>query len=197
MLKRVDCLASARSIGGRRRTMGSDPVRDLTALLREANVVPRIHPDAFALSSIYDSTYRAIILALTLEICAKRRGNDSEKRLHNAKVKLFQFVAVHPDLMPSLRGWLRAHEEGQRPSLDGWARFPRGYAADTLYERVIGYLLATGELSSDGAHLWRPQGKRLLSGMFAVAIERDAFTRERGILTELATIKITNKMLST
>src|SRR4051812_44762703 len=139
-----------------------DPVRELTTLLREANAVPRIRPDAFALSSIYDSTYRAIMIALTLENCGKRRGGDSELRLHDTKVKLFQFVAVHPDLMPSLRGWLRAHEEGQRPSLDGWARFPRGYAADTLYERVVGYLVATGELGSDGAYLWRRHGEGLL-----------------------------------
>jgi hypothetical protein len=176
--------------------MAIDPVHALTVLLREANAIPRIRTESFPLSSMYDSTYRAIVVGLTLEICAKKRGTDPQARLADAKVKLFQFVAVHPDLMPSLRGWLRAHEEGKRPSLDGWARFPRGYAADTLYERVVAYLVSTGELGQDGKQLWRRQSEGLLSGLIRIVVARDAFTREREILTELGTVKLTMKMLN-
>lgn len=176
--------------------MASDPVRELTALLREANAVPRIREESFALSAMYDSTYRAIVLGLALETCAKKRAGENEARLHDAKLKLFQFVAVHPELMPSLRGWLRAHQEGQRPSLNGWARFPRGYAADRLYERVVTYLVATGELGRDGAHVWLRQRDGLLSNLIRVVVAGDAFTRERAVLNEFATVKLTMKMLS-
>lgn len=176
--------------------MASDPVVELTALLREAKAVPRIREESFALSAVYDSTYRALMVGLALDICGKQRVNANEPCLHDAKLKLFQFIAVHPELMPSFRGWLRAHQEGERPSLDGWARFPRGYAADTLYERVVSYLVATGELGRDGSQVWRRQGEGLLSNVIRVAVAGDAFAREREILRELATVKLTMKMLS-
>ncbi|MGN6106576.1 MAG: hypothetical protein ACTHU0_15830 [Kofleriaceae bacterium] len=136
------------------------------------------------------------MVGLTLDLCAKRRAEDASAQLHEAKVKLFQFVAVHPELMPSLRGWVRAHQEGHRPSLDGWARFPRGYAADSLYERIVSYLVATGELHREGAKLWRRHSEGILSKLIRVVVTGDAFARERAVLTELATVKLTTKMLS-
>lgn len=175
--------------------MTIDAVQQLTDLLREAKAVPRLRAEAVMASAIYDPVYRATILALTLHKCGKT-GSDRSLSLADPKLKLFQFVAVHRHLLPSLRGWVRAHAEGQRPSLDGWALFPRGYAADSLYERLVTYLVATGELRRDGNNLVGSfDDQALLGRIIAAAETAAAFQQERATLAELGSTQITLGML--
>jgi hypothetical protein len=175
--------------------MTASPVQRLTALLRKAKAVPDLRDEAVAPSSIYDPLYRTMVIALTMKICGKPVV-DGGLSLPDPKLKLVQFIAIHPELLSSLRGWIAAHEQGERPSLDGWARFPRGYAADTLHEKVLTYLIATGELRRDGKNLLtRVEGKGLLTSLAGAAEAKQSFAVERDTLHELSGMKITLKML--
>lgn len=177
--------------------MGPDPVAQLTALLREAKAIPRLRAEAVAPSSIYDALYRIIVVALTMSVCGERKV-EGALTLPLAKLKLMQFVAVHPELLPSLRGWVTAHVNGERPSLAGWARFPRGYAADTIHDGVLTYLIATGELNPDRKNVnTRSDGRGLLAALTEIAVSKDSFSGERRTLEELSVMKITLKMLGT
>ncbi len=173
--------------------MAADLVGQLTAILREANVVPRFRPDSIIPSSIYDPVLRAALVGLTIRICGDQRGDSW--LLVDAKLKLFQFVAVRLELLPSLRGWVNAHQQGQRPSLDGWARFPHGYAADGLHERLIVYLVASGELQWEKKYLKMSDKSRLLGPMLAKIESEALFVSESTALAEMADMKITLKML--
>jgi hypothetical protein len=176
--------------------MIGSPVQRLTTLLRKAGAVPNLCDEAVAPSSMYDPLYRTMVIALTMRVCGKPvLGGLS---LSEPKVKLSQFVAIHPELLPSLRGWLAAHARGERPSLEGWARFPRGYAADTLHEKVLTYLIATGELRREARNLLtRVDGTGFLLSLAAAAKADRSFVVELNTLEELNGMKITLKMLGT
>jgi len=178
--------------------MNQDPVQRLTILLREANAVPRLRAESIAPSSIYDPLYRVVVIALAISVCGKPKP-DGSRSLSGPLLKLYQFVAIHAELLPSLRGWSLAHEKGGHPSLEGWARFPRGYAADGLHENVVTYLVAIGELRREGKNLLAPSDANpkpgLLARLTASAEKGGAFSVERDALRELSAIKITLKML--
>lgn len=175
--------------------MTLSPVQRLTELLRKAQAVPDLHDAAVAPSSIYDPLFRTMVIALTMKMCGKPVAEGGHS-LHEAKLKLFQFVAIHPELLPSLRLWVDAHAQGERPSLEGWARFPRGYAADTLHERVLTYLVATGECRRVGTGLvTRADAPGLLFSLADDAQTKESFNVERACLQELSEMKITLKML--
>jgi hypothetical protein len=174
--------------------MTASPVQRLTALLRRAGAVPALRDEAVAPSSIYDPLYRAMVIALTMRACGRLSG--AEWSLSSARLKLAQFVAIHPELLPSLRGWVAAHRRGERPTLEGWAQFPRGYAADAHHERVLTYLVATGELRREGKNLvTRAEGDGLLAALAESAEAKKSFAAERDALQEMAAMKITLKML--
>lgn len=174
----------------------SDAVARLTAVLREADATPTLQADAVTFSATYDPVYRAAVIALTLRAAGKK-DSEAAFTLPDLKLRLFQFVAVHTQLLPSLRGWVNEHKSGRRPSLDGWARFPRGYAADTLYERLTDYLCATGELQRlKNSYVRMPSApKSYLGTLVAAADAEEAFQAERAAITEVAGLGITLDML--
>lgn len=175
--------------------MSIDAVQQLVALLREAKAVPRLRANAVGPSSIYDPLYRTVIIGLALRLCGKK-ATESEVTLAGPRLKLFQFVAVHRHLLPSLRGWVTAHETGRRPNLEEWTSFPRGYVADSLYERIVTYLVATGELRPEGKNLVGSLDARCLLGRLVVAVDANsAFEGERSTLIELSQTRITLGML--
>lgn len=175
--------------------MTESPVQRLTTLLRKAKAVPDLCDQAVAPASIYDPRYRTMVISLTMKVCGRSVGLGGLS-LSDAKLKLDQFVAIHPELLPSLRGWIAAHARGERPSLEGWARFPRGYAADTLHEKVLTYLIAIGELRREGKKLYsRSDGKGLLMALATNAQTEQSFAVEQETLHELSGMKITLGML--
>lgn len=176
----------------------SDPWQDLATLLREAKAVPRLRAESIIPSSIYDPLYRVVTIGLAMRACGKASPDTGLPMLNAAKLKLCQFVAIRPQLLPSLRDWISAHEGGERPSLDGWAQFPRGYAADSLHESVLTYLVAIGELVREGHNLYvtKLESKPgLLSRLVETVDQMDTFQGERKVLQELSTMRITLKML--
>lgn len=167
----------------------------LAALLREAKVTPTLRSECVTPSAIYDPTYRIAIIALTLRTCGRPKSGAGLS-LASAKLKLFQFVAVHPHLLPSLRGWVDAYDKGERPSLDGWARFPRGYASDSLCEKLVEYLLASGHLRRVGSNVVdAAESTPFVTQLLAKLDENDLFEDERRVLMELAQMRITLEML--
>ena len=101
---------------------------------REAGFPPFPHsleiPSGLAPSPIYDLDYRMAVLALAIRIHGTPTA-DASLRIDSARLKLLQFVAQRPGLMPVVTRW--ATKGASKDSLLGSSqRLRRGYP----FERV-------------------------------------------------------------
>lgn len=173
----------------------SDAAHRLVALLREAKATPRLNADAVAPSAVYDAGYRAAVIAMTLRTCGTVL-ESGQLSLADPKLKLFQFIAVHRHLLEPLRAWIAMHQHGSGPSLDGWRMFPRGYASDSIYERLTVYLAASGNVRRVGTNIVaRADAGSVLGKLLSVVEREQAFQDEQAVLTELASMRVTLRML--
>lgn len=175
--------------------MASDPVIELVELLREAKAVPRLVPERISRSPLYDPAYRAILLVLTLKLCGKRDGEVFS--LNHQKLRLFQFVALHDALLDPMREWISARKAGSLVPLEQWARFPSGYAADTVFDDVVTYLEATEQVKRESTRIVynsEETGGRLARAIAEVE-EHNLFAAERAVLQQLASTSIPLNLL--
>ena len=167
-------------------------LHDLAALLRSRGVRPVVSPDRVAPSTVYDTTYRTAILACAFELHTKVDLSNA-KRIQTARLKLLQFVAIRPWLVAVLREWSAARNTQLGMSSSQRAR--RGFLGDTMYDRLIDYLVAQEILSQTRTHLIIGTRGDVLQHIFSAVTKDNLFTAERSALMEMATIRITNDML--
>src|SRR5262249_48720402 len=114
-------------------------------------------------------------------------------RIHATRLKLLQFVAVRPWLLPVIESWSNAGPNEQ-PSFEA-QELRRGFLGDDTYDRVVSFLVARNAFECRGAHLIAGKGSALLTDLSNAAKESGLFERERQVLQALVNVRITNHML--
>ncbi len=116
----------------------------LSGLLAASAASPYARPERLAPSTFYDLDYRVCIVAACFEAHAKL-DEAGYKRLHSAKLKLLQFIAIRSWLLPVVHEWSKSRNDPQRSV---WASqsLRRGFLGDAMHDEVIDYLVAAGSM---------------------------------------------------
>ena len=169
----------------------SDPVRELAALLREAGASARVRPERIAKSTLYDLDYHVALIACVFFITANNEA-ASTRRVVAHWMKILQFVAVRPSLLPDFQNWAgtRRHQD-----LDTWQKMPRGYLGDTTHDRTVELLVAGGVLIREDDALVAGSSFAVLKKIYEDLVGRDLLRSERTTLTELAQTRVNKTLL--
>jgi hypothetical protein len=170
------------------------PIHQLAALLHDGKAEPVIVPARLAPSAIYDVEYRTAIVALVFERFANPTGLAGHRKMSSARLKLLQFITIRPWLLPAFRQWSDAGKQS------GFAfghsiRIRRGFLSDSAHDDVISYLVACGRLTRLETQVVSGTSGRALKEVAESIADHDLFASERGVIEQLANIRITNEML--
>jgi hypothetical protein len=169
-------------------------IAQLASLLEGSAATPVIVESRLAPSAIYDVEYRTVVVALVFEKFAKPFGLAGDRRILSAKLKLLQFVAFRPWLLPGIREWSEAEEQGSL-AITRSMRIRRGFLSDTAHEDVINLLVACGVLVRSKSHLVAGPKAGELTKISKAAIEQSLFSDVQDALRELEGITFTSSML--
>lgn len=169
------------------------PLHTLAELLRGSGAQPLFSPERLAPSTLYDLQYRLAVTACAFETHAKAYS-ASLRRIQGAKLKLLQFIAIRPWLVPVVREWAGSRRDPQLSLLMA-QRLRRGFLGDAMHDDVIAFWAARGILTRNGAHLLSGTNVALLANLHSAMIENNLFAPEREALQQLAGVTITNAML--
>jgi hypothetical protein len=170
------------------------PIKKLAGLLEGSDARPVILASRLAPSAIYDVEYRTAIIALVFGAFAKPFGVEAQRRISVAKLKLFQFIAVRPWLLPAIREWSDGLAQGSL-DLTHSTRIRRGFLSDTAYEDAVDLLTAAGVFVRHGSHLSTGPRAAFLAEVSNSLVENRLFESERIVISELAHVRVTNSML--
>jgi hypothetical protein len=167
-------------------------IATLSALLEESHAKPKVRIERLAPSAIYDLDYRVFVVAAAFERHTKAAPPIGQ-RIHATKLKLLQFIAMRPRLLPVITEWSKAkHDEELSFTTQD---FRRGFLGDQMFDSVIAFLVARGALDWMGTHLIEGKNSALLNTIYTAATGSGLFELERQTLEELTRIKITVRML--
>ncbi len=168
-----------------------DPVQELAALLRDVGASARVRTERIARSTLYDLDYHVALISCVFSIAA---GDEkaASPRMVGHWLKILQFVAVRPSLLPDFRIWAvtRRHQD-----LDIWQRMPRGYLGDSTHDRTVELLVAGAVLVRQGDELVPGSRFAALRRVYEDLIRSDLLRSERATLAELATISVNKTLL--
>jgi hypothetical protein len=151
-----------------------------------------IDVNRLAPSSGYDLDYRIALVALAFEVHSKP-FTAGVRRVRTAELKLVQFIAQRPWLLPVIRQWSNSKRDHQA-SLLVPQHLRRGYLADTMFDDVVDFVIARGSLVRGASHLI--EGATSFSrSIYETAIQSSLFTAELEVLVELKGLTVTNDML--
>ena len=167
-------------------------LQTLANLLQGANARPDVHPSRLARSAVYDLQYRVFIVAAVFEIHAKPYLD--KRRINTAKLKLLQFIAVRPWLVPVIRAWSQSQGYAQQSMLSP-QQLRRGFLGDTMHDDVVRFLVARGVFSRMPSHLVSSENWEMLRRLYIPSLEHGQFAAAITALQELKTVTITNDML--
>jgi len=165
----------------------------LAGLLQSGRAQPVVNPDRVAPSAVYDLHYRMFIVASAFEIHA-RPYLLGQRRIGASRLKLLQFVAVRPWLVPVIRKWSEAQGYAQQSVLSP-QQLRRGFLGDEMHDDVVAFLVARGAFYRMDAHLVTGVNAELLKRLYSTGIEHTLFSTALQVLRELIDIRITNGML--
>ena len=172
--------------------MSDNGFHDLADLLTNTRVRTRVSRERLAPSALYDLHYRQAVIACVFGTYIKP-DLAGVKRVPDQRMKLLQFVAARPVLLPMVRRWSRERTE---PQSDFFARgLRRGFLDDRIHDAVVEYLVAGNVLMRSESNLTEGARGDLLGTLYANAVARNLFAKERHVLAELRKIVITNRML--
>jgi len=171
-----------------------NPIQKLAALLESTDAKPVIVPSRLAPSVIYDVDYRSSVVALVFKEFAKPFVSGPGRRMSGAKLKLFQFVAIRPWLLPAVREWSTASSQASL-LLAYPIRVRRGFLSDTAHEDFIDFLVACGMLIRQDRFLVSGIKVDELDDIAAVATSNGLFENEINVISALGHIKLTTSML--
>jgi hypothetical protein len=117
---------------------------------------------------------------------------DGSRSIQAHWLKLLQFVAVRPTLLPGFKRWARAR---RRPNLDTWQNMPRGYVGDRTHDNTIELLVAGDVLQRSGDTLVGSSRLNALTAVYEQVKERDLLATERAVLAELGAIPVNKTLL--
>jgi hypothetical protein len=169
-----------------------DSIQFLAELL-SGQAIPVVSSERLAPSTFYDLRYRIFVIASAFEIHAKPYAPNM-RRIQGARLKLLQFIACRPWLLGMVRVWSKAQHDAQL-SMASSQRLRRGFLGDTMHDDVVSFLVARGILSRMNSHLADGPNTAWLGQLHSRITEEELFGRERHVLKELVSVKITNAML--
>jgi hypothetical protein len=167
-------------------------IATLSALLEESHAKPKMRIERLAPSAIYDLDYRVFVVAAAFERHAKP-APPIGRRIHATKLKLLQFIAIRPRLLPIIKEWSTAKRDEDLSFTTQDLR--RGFLGDQMFDSVVAFLVARGALEWMGTHLVEGKNAVLLSAIHTAAIDSGLFELERRTIEDLSGIKITVRML--
>jgi hypothetical protein len=167
-------------------------IATLSALLEESNAEPNLRIDRLAPSAIYDLDYRVFVVAAAFERHAKA-APPIGRRLHATKLKLLQFIAIRPRLLPIIKEWSTTKQDEALSFITQDLR--RGFLGDQMFDNVVALLVARGALQWMGTHLVEGKNASFLSAIYTAAMDSGLFALERETIEALGGIKITVRML--
>lgn len=168
-----------------------DPVRELGALLARVDARPVLVKERIAASTLYDSDYHMVVVACAFTMHAKPDASGRNQML-TSWLKLLQFVAVRPRLLPDLRLWA---ETRRNADLETWRKMPRGYVGDRIHDSVIEFLVAGDVLERDNDRLISGPRADMLEQLYKRTTAADLFPTERQVLASLLAVRPNRTML--
>jgi hypothetical protein len=168
-------------------------IETLASLLESGRARPLVNTDRFAPSAVYDLQYRMFIVASAFEIHAKP-FLLGQRRINSARLKLFQFVAFRPWLMPVIRKWSEDQGYAQQSILSP-QQLRRGFLGDKMHEDVVEFLVARNIFNRMESHLATGPNASFLNRLSVIGTENHLFSPGIRVLRELKEVKITNDML--
>ena len=170
------------------------PLERLASLLAASGAEPDLNPGRLAPSTIYDLEYRVLVVAMAFQMHAATDRFSSRPRIQGRRLKLLQFIAMRPWLVPVIREWSASRRDAQR-SLDSEEGLRRGFISDTMHESVMDFLVAAGALRRDDLFVVPGTRSSVIFDLYSEALNRTLFDSEVAALDQLKTIVITNEML--
>jgi hypothetical protein len=173
--------------------VNNSAIDTLTSLLQESSAKPILNARRFAPSAVYDLQYRMLVIGAAFEIHSKPFG-PIMRRILAPKLKLLQFIAFRPWLVPVVRNWSETQGFAQQ-SMFSEQQLRRGFISDETHDEVVEFLIARRALDrmdrfiSDGPNLG------FLRELQAAANEGQMFQAAFDTLRELSDITISNAML--
>jgi hypothetical protein len=167
-------------------------IATLSALLEESHAKPKMRIERLAPSAIYDLDYRVFVVAAAFERHAKA-APPIGRRIHATRLKLLQFIAIRPRLLPVIQTWSTAKPDEELTFTTQDLR--RGFLGDQMFDSVVAFLVARGALEWMDTQLVEGKNAVLLRVIHTAAIDNGLFELERQTIEALGGIKITVRML--
>lgn len=172
----------------------SHPIQELAALLKDSTAKPLIVTGRLAPSALYDVDYRTAVIALVFDRFARTIAPSKLRKISAAKLKLIQFVASRPWLLPAIKEW---SEVGPHEGL-AFAhsiRIRRGFLSDTAHDDIVNYLTARGILTRQDTQVVEGDHIDTLLAVANSVVNEKLFSGELAAIEELGNITISNRML--
>jgi hypothetical protein len=166
-------------------------IETLSELLESGEATPMVRTDRLVPSAIYDLQYRTFVIAAAFDIHAKPYP-PSGRRIHATRLKLLQFIAIRPWLLPVIEAWSSDEDEESTFSAQD---LRRGFLGDKMYDDVVAFLVARRALGWMGTHLMAGPHVDPMTRLYASGTNAQLFAAERAAMAELAKMRITNSML--
>lgn len=170
----------------------SDKVQQLAELLRETGAKPRVSPDRVVRSTLYDLDYHIALIASVFFIASEPR-TDGTRSVVAHWLKILQFIAARPALLPDFVRWSRAR---RRPDLDTWQKMPRGYLGDRTHDRTVELLVATKVLHRTADSLVGGESFSRLETLYLDILAKGLLRSEREALETMAHLSVNKTLLS-
>ena len=168
-------------------------LKTLAALLDRADATPVIQLSRLAPSTIYDIDYRLAIVACAFDTHSKESTGRS-RRIRAIWLKLVQFVATRPWLLPVFQAWAAGGKDSQQDLLMPQS-LRRGFIDDRTHDSVVFFLTAYDAFRREKGFLVASARSRVLSDLVAAIKEDNLFEQERRVLEELTSTIPTVKRL--
>jgi hypothetical protein len=170
----------------------SDKVQQLAELLRETGAKPRVSPDRVVRSTLYDLDYHIALIASVFFIASEPR-TDGTRSVVAHWLKILQFIAARPALLPDFVRWSRAR---RRPDLDTWQKMPRGYLGDRTHDRTVELLVATKVLHRTADSLVGGESFSRLETLYLDILAKGLLRSEREALETMSHLSVNKTLLS-
>jgi hypothetical protein len=166
-------------------------VQQLADLLREAGAKPRVSPDRVVRSTLYDLDYHIALIACVFFIVSEQR-TDGTRSVVAHWLKILQFIAVRPALLPDFLRWARTR---RRPDLDTWQLMPRGYLGDRTHDRTVEFLVATNVLHRTADSLIGGEAFAGLHALYHDVMAKGLLRSEREALQTMSSLPVNKTLL--
>lgn len=166
-------------------------MQELAAILREAGASARVRPERIVRSTLYDLDYHIALIACVF-FSTDFNNAASSHRVVAHWLKILQFIAVRPALLPAFQVWAvtRRYQD-----LDTWQLMPRGYVGDSTHDRTVELLVAVGVLEREGDELVAGNRFADLRRIYDDLVNRNLLRSERATLLELSRARVNKTLL--